>query len=185
MSDAAGLSRLWAPWKLSQAGTDRGGDGRPHANVGRRDGQSLFESIEQSGLPDAETYIVWRGPRTFCILNVFPYTSGHVMVLPRQRVATIEGLDAETSIELWRAVGAAAAAVNAAFSPHGLNIGMNVGAAGGASEPDHLHVHVVPRFHADTNFMTSLAETRVLPMTLSETWRRVREAWPEELPFDR
>jgi ATP adenylyltransferase len=181
--DQAGLDRIWAGWKLATFGSGVGADGRPHLDPPRPDGLSLFEALERSGLPDDRTYIVWRGERTFCIVNVFPYTSGHVMVLPRRKVATLDGLDAATFRDLWRTVLAASSAVKDAFRPEGLNVGLNEGTAGGGSEPDHLHVHVVPRWNADTNFMTSVAETRVLPMTLTDTWLRLREAWPESLPF--
>lgn len=178
------LEQIWAGWKMAAWGTPNGSDGLPHVNPARIEGKSLFEMLEGSGYPDAETYIVWRGERTFCILNVFPYTSGHVMVLPRRKVATLDDLDAATYHELWRAVAAASAALKAAFAPQGLNIGLNEGSAGGGSEPDHLHIHVVPRWDADTNFMTATANTRILPMTLADTWRRLREAWPESLPFE-
>ncbi len=179
----ADLDRLWAGWKLASFGTGNAADGQPLNEPARVAGRSLFESIEQSGLPDDQTYVVWRGERTFCVLNVFPYTSGHCMVLPRAKAAEIDALDAPTHDELWRTVRLASHAVKVAFRPQGLNIGINEGSAGGGSEPDHLHVHVVPRWDADTNFMTAVAETRVLPMTLRDTWSRLREAWPESLPF--
>ncbi len=181
---AGGMGRLWAGWRLAVLGTPLGADGLPRADVPGARGLSLFEAIERSGLPDDQTYIVWRGERTFCVLNVYPYTSGHVMVLPRNKAASLEQLDEPTHTELWRAVLAASQAVKAAFAPQGLNIGINEGEAGGGSEPDHLHVHVVPRWNADTNFMTAVAETRVLPMTLGDAWARLREAWPESLPFE-
>lgn len=173
-----GLVRLWAGWKRAAHGTPYGADGLPHANVRRLPGKSLFETIEQSGLPDDLTYVLWRGPRTFAILNVFPYTNGHLMVLPLQAGAHLDALDEETYDELWRTVRTACRAVKTALRPEGLNVGVNEGSAGGGSEPDHLHVHVVPRWSADTNFMTSIAEVRVLPQTLGDTWQQLRQAWP-------
>lgn len=155
-----------------------GGDGKPHANLPRAEGKSLFETIEQSGLPDDETYVIWRGANTFAILNVFPYTSGHCMVLPRVAVPSILELDDDLHDELWRSVRSATQAVEDAFRPHGVNIGINQGQAGGGSIPDHLHVHVVPRWSADTNFMTTIGDTRVLPATLARTWEQLRDAWP-------
>lgn len=159
---------------------DKGGDGLPHANLPVEDGKSLFESLEQSGLPDSETYIVWRGDNVFAILNVFPYTSGHLMVLPKVAHPSIVDLDDGIHAELWDAVRLAMRAVKAAFRPQGMNVGINEGQAGGGSVPSHLHVHVVPRWNADTNFMTTTAEARVLPMTLAETWQRLRDAWPDD-----
>ncbi len=174
----ADLHRLWAGWKLAAWGSGLGADGQPHADLPRADGQSLFETIEQSGLPDNQTYIVWRGLRTFVILNVFPYTSGHLMVLPLKAAPSMHDLDDETFAELWRTVRTASGVLHEAFRPQGLNIGINEGTAGGGSEPDHLHVHLVPRWSADTNFMTAIAGTRVLPQTLEDTWHKVQAVWP-------
>ncbi len=166
-----------AGWRIGK-GPGIGGDDRPHVDLDPVDGVSLFEAIERSGRPDEETYILARRPRTFAILNVFPYTSGHVLVLPLRAVPTLADLDDATYDELWRVVREASSAVRAALSPEGMNIGVNEGAAGGGSVPDHLHVHVVPRWRADTNFMTTAANARVLPVTLADTWAAIRAHWP-------
>ncbi len=171
------LDQLWSGWKLANW-PSRGSDGVEHANIDRVDGLSLFEGIEQSGYPDDETYIVWRGEHSFAILNIFPYTNGHLMVLPRQAMASVLDLSPELYADLWATVRLATIAVTKAFGPHGINIGLNEGTAGGGSVPDHLHVHVVPRWSADTNFMTTTANVRVLPSTLSDSWLKLREAWP-------
>ena len=141
-------------------------------------GSTLFEAIEQSGLDDSETFIVHRGETCFVLLNAYPYTSGHMMVLPRRAVATLDGLDAAEHEELWATVCDAVAAVESAFSPGGVNVGLNLGPAAGAGVPGHLHVHVVPRWSGDTNFTTTTADLRVLPEALGDSWRRLREAWP-------
>ncbi len=172
------LERLFSGWRMANW-PDRGGDGRPHANLGRTPGLSLFETIEQSGLADEETYILHRGQHTFAILNVFPYTSGHVMVLPLKATASIDDLEQEHYHELWDLVRTASQVIKETFHPQGMNIGINEGSAGGGSVPDHLHVHLVPRWDADTNFMTSIADTRILPMTLSDSWQRLRTNWPQ------
>jgi ATP adenylyltransferase len=169
---------LHAGWRIGQP-EGLGGDGLPHANLRPEPGKSLFETIEQSGLPDDQTYILSRRPRTFAILNVFPYTSGHLMVLPRAAVASVDDLDDDTYHELWQLVRDGVRAAQAAFRPQGLNIGLNEGTAGGGSVPDHLHIHVVPRWSADTNFMTTIADARVLPVTLAEAWRQLRRHWPD------
>jgi ATP adenylyltransferase len=140
--------------------------------------RTLFESIEQSGLPDEETFVVWRGDRVFVLLNAFPYTSGHVMVLPRRAVAELEELTPDEHTELWDTVRDAVVAVKTAYRPQGVNVGINLGAAAGAGVPDHLHVHVLPRWRGDTNFTTAIAEARVLPEPLSDTWRKLVKAWP-------
>lgn len=172
---------MWAGWRLAVE-PGQGGDGMSYAVLPPEEGKSLFETIEQSGLPDEKTYVVARRRSAFVVLNVFPYASGHVMVLPRRAVPSILELTAAEHDDLWALVRIAYSAVHDAFSPDGMNIGVNEGRAGGASVPEHLHVHVVPRWEADTSFTTSAAETRVLPMTLGDSWLRLRAAWPEPLP---
>jgi ATP adenylyltransferase len=139
---------------------------------------SIFRRILDSGLPDEETHVVWRGPTCFAILNAFPYTSGHMLVMPYREVGEIEDLTAEETAEMWGAVRDAVVALKAAYRPHGVNVGLNLGEAAGAGIPSHLHVHVLPRWNADSNFMTAVAEVRVLPETLGESWRKLRDAWP-------
>ncbi|MEL7157107.1 MAG: HIT domain-containing protein, partial [Actinomycetota bacterium] len=171
------MEYLFAGWRLGRP-PGEAADGLPHADLLPAAGKSLFETIEQSGLDDEVTYVLVRRPNTFAILNVFPYTSGHVMVLPRRAVATADELTGSEFVELWTLVREATTAVKQALSPEGLNVGFNEGTAGGGSIPEHLHVHVVPRWAADTNFMTTVSATRVLPVTLAETWRLLRQAWP-------
>jgi ATP adenylyltransferase len=138
----------------------------------------VFRRILESGLADDETHIVWRGTHTFAILNRYPYISGHVLVMPYREVGDLELLNEDERAELWTAVEAAVKAIKQAYRPDGLNIGMNLGSAAGAGVPDHLHVHVMPRWAADSNFMTAVAETRVLPEALPVTWVKLRAAWP-------
>lgn len=174
------MERLYSGWRLATTpGTSP--DGEPYEFMGPEPGLTLFETIEQSPLGDEKTYVLARKRSAFAVLNVYPYTSGHVMVLPRRAAPSILELDDEGFADLWELVRVASRAVQAAFRPDGMNIGINEGSAGGGSQPNHLHVHVVPRWSSDTNFMTTLAETRILPMTLSDTWARLRAAWPEPL----
>ena len=178
------MGRMYAGWRLAtEPGTTS--DGEPHASIGPEEGKSLFETIEQSPLSAERTYVLARRASAFAVLNVFPYTSGHVMVLPKRAVPSILELDDAEYDDLWALVRIAYRAVTDAFTPDGLNIGVNEGTAGGASVPDHLHVHVVPRWEADTSFMTSAAEARILPMTLRDSWLQLRAAWPEPLPSER
>jgi diadenosine tetraphosphate (Ap4A) HIT family hydrolase len=164
------MERLWAGWRsayVAAAGNGAvAGDG------------SIFSRILASGLPDEETHIVWRGERVFALLNAFPYTSGHLLVMPYREVPGLEDLDPDEAAALWAAVRDAVVAIKAAYQPHGVNVGLNLGEAAGAGIPGHLHVHVLPRWNADSNFMTSVAEVRVLPESLGDTWRRLRAAWP-------
>jgi ATP adenylyltransferase len=170
------FDHLWAGWRspYMQAATGPA----ETSPLRRREGQSLFEAILGSGRPDDETFIVWRGPTCFVILNAYPYTSGHVLVLPNRAVAELDGLTEEEAAELWSGARAAVSAIRKAYSCEGVNLGMNLGLAGGAGVPDHLHIHVLPRWSGDTNFMTTVAETRVMPETLTETWQKLRDAWP-------
>ena len=167
------LARLWAGWRIPvyTEDNDRRAQDIP-------EGLSLFEGIEQSDLPDDVTYIVWRGDTCFALLNAYPYNTGHVMVLPKRAVVDLDGLTPEESAELWDGVKMAHQAVKAAFDPQGINVGMNLGLASGAGVPTHLHVHVLPRWSGDTNFMTTIAEARVLPESLPDVWTKLTAAWP-------
>ena len=127
---------------------------------------------------DTETLVVFRGAKAFIILNRYPYTSGHVMIVPYAHVADLKGVDAEALGEIMRLAQKVEGVYQANYKPDGMNLGMNLGRAAGAGVPGHLHVHAVPRWTGDTNFMTSVAETRVLPEPLSRTAERLRDAWP-------
>jgi ATP adenylyltransferase len=167
------VDHLWAGWRATYIDdATTGGNERRAAQLGT----SLFEGV--LALPDEEGYVVHRGARCSTILNAYPYVSGHLLVLPNRAVAELEQLEPDESAELWQEAVAAVEAVKAAYSPDGVNLGANLGAAAGAGVPDHLHLHVLPRWAADSNFMTSIAEARVLPEPLSRTWERVRAAWP-------
>ena len=168
------IERAWAGWRgeyVARADAEPGGlkpDG---------DG-SLFEQILASGQPDRETYIVHRGVTCFVILNAFPYNTGHVLVLPNRAVARLGELTADESAELWALTNTAIETIETVYSPDGVNMGLNMGRAAGAGVPDHLHIHCLPRWAADTNFITSIAETKVLPEALDRTWERLTAAWP-------
>ena len=164
------MERLWAGWRSSYVAA---------AGNGALAGEgSLFRRILASGLPDDQTHVVWRGETCFAILNAYPYTSGHLLVMPYREVGELEDLTPAEAAEMWAAVRDAVVAIKAAYAPHGVNVGMNLGEAAGAGVPSHLHVHVLPRWSADSNFMTAVAEARVLPEALGDTWRKLREAWP-------
>lgn len=168
------LARLWAGWRttyISRVSEDAA-EIRPDG-----DGVSLFERIFRSDLPDDETFIIWRGETCFAVLNAFPYGSGHLMVLPQRAVPDLGDLDAGESAELWEGVRTAVAAIRTAYRADGVNVGMNLGAGAGAGVPDHLHVHCLPRWAGDTNFTTTIAETRILPEPLVVSWQKLRDAW--------
>ena len=168
------MTRLWAGWRIPYIlanADERAKD--------REEGATLFEGIGKSGLDDSITYIVFRGKRCFALLNAYPYSSGHLLVVPNEAAVHLEDLDAETHTELWEIVRMGVTAVKTEYQPDGVNVGINLGQASGAGVPDHLHVHIVPRWSGDTNFLTSVAEARVLPESLSDSWSRLKGAWPE------
>jgi diadenosine tetraphosphate (Ap4A) HIT family hydrolase len=167
------LGRLWAGWRSEYI------EGVTNPAVAP-DGECVFCAILSSGLSDEETHIVWRDASgtAFAILNAFPYTSGHLMVMPARHIGELEDLDGPETAALWEGVRQSVAAIKAAYRPDGLNMGANLGRAAGAGVPGHLHVHVLPRWRGDTNFMTSIAESRVLPETLSTSAHKLQAAWP-------
>lgn len=170
------LDRIWAGWRSewvaeASAGHHLTGDGSVFTRI--------LAAVERGDLSDETAFIVHRGPTTFAILNAYPYGTGHLLVLPYREVATLEDLHAEESAELWLVINQAVVAVKAAYRPGGVNVGFNLGAAAGAGIPTHVHAHVVPRWDADSNFMTSIAEARILPESLPTTWQRLRAVWPD------
>jgi ATP adenylyltransferase len=168
-----GLDRLWAGWRSDylQAVT-----GAPHAGTGAE--ECVFCRILASGEPDEETYVLWRGEHCLAILNAYPYGSGHLLVLPHRHVGELDDLTPEESAACWEAVRTAVVAVKAAYGPDGVNIGANLGRAAGAGVPGHLHLHVLPRWAGDSNFVTAVAEARVLPEALPTTYERLTAVWP-------
>jgi ATP adenylyltransferase len=155
------LERLWAGWRSEYVTT-----------ADDAEGCVLCRVLE------ADDHVVWRGAQCAAVLNAFPYTSGHLMVLPVRHVGEPEALEPGEAAELWEGVRDAVVALKAAYTPHGLNIGANLGRVAGAGVPGHFHMHVLPRWDGDTNFMSTVAETRVLPEALSVTFDKVRGAWP-------
>lgn len=168
------LDRLWAGWRseyVADATGDKRGD--ESGSVFTR----ILGAIDRGELSDESAYIVARGQHTFVILNAYPYVSGHLLVMPFREVPDLSSLTDDEAEELWRFIRRAERAVRAAYDPGGINIGFNLGDAAGAGVPGHLHGHVLPRWSADSNFMTTLAEARVMPESLSATWGRLTDAW--------
>ena len=171
------LERIWSGWRSSYVGAT---PVRAAAADGPDGGEtaSIFSQILRSGEPDSATHIVHRGTTCFVIVNIFPYTSGHQLVIPYREVADLEALTSAETAELWAAVTDAVRAVKVAYGPDGVNVGINLGRPAGGSVSEHLHVHVVPRWTGDANFMTAVANTRTLPEPLADTAAKLRAAWP-------
>ena len=157
------MERLWTPWRLAyvtEASTPAAG--------------CIFcDALAR----DREPLIVHRGRRTFVILNKFPYNNGHLMVVPHRHAARLSDLEPDELSELAVLTQLAERVLSAVYSPHGLNMGLNLGRAAGAGVLDHLHMHVVPRWTGDTNFMAVVADTRVLPEDLPVTAERIQAAF--------
>jgi len=169
------LEHLWAGWRQAYIK----GETSPQSLVETPEGLSIFSAIEQSGLPDEETLIIYRGETCFALLNVYPYTTGHTMIIPLREVEALTDLTTQEYEELWQLVKKTVQSLEVAYNPDGINVGLNQGKAAGAGIPEHLHVHCLPRWSGDTNFSTTVAGARVLPESLTDTWTRLREAWNE------
>jgi ATP adenylyltransferase len=158
------VERLWTPWrKVFVEGT------------ASDDGATLtcFLCSGPADQADRANLILARAQRSFVVMNLYPYNTGHVLVAPYAHVGDFAALDADTAAELMHMTQRCVAALQAVYRPHGFNIGMNLGRPAGAGLPDHLHVHVVPRWNGDTNFMPILAGTKVLPEGLDQTYDRL------------
>jgi diadenosine tetraphosphate (Ap4A) HIT family hydrolase len=172
------LERIWSGWRSSYvAGSPVRIDDDSQTD-GMTAGGSVFRRLLESGESDEATHIVHRGAEVFAIVNIYPYTSGHLLVLPYREVADLDGLTGSESAELWATVTDAVRVARAVYRPDGMNVGLNLGRPAGGSVPTHLHVHVVPRWTGDSNFMSSIANTQTLPEALTETASKLRNAWP-------
>lgn len=147
------------------------------------EGECIFCLAAESG-EDERHLVFYRGEHAYLILNRYPYTSGHVMCVPYAHQARLHDLGQAVRAELMELTSRVAAVLQEVYSPDGFNVGLNLGEMAGAGVAEHLHMHIVPRWAGDTNFMTSVGGTRVLPEALSETYQRVKDAW-EVFPQDK
>ncbi|PYV72574.1 MAG: HIT family hydrolase [Acidobacteria bacterium] len=160
------MDYLWTPWRYAYI--TNAAKGEVSAD------RCIF--CELPKLPDAEAKIVHRGEHCYIILNSFPYTSGHVMVVPFAHLDELKKLPSAAADEMMALCQKMEGVLRQVYSPDGMNVGMNIGRAAGAGVTGHIHMHVLPRWVGDTNFMTVTGESRVLPEALDETWRRIRAA---------
>jgi ATP adenylyltransferase len=187
------MDMLWSPWRFSYV-TSADGAVRPgvapslagwpgdlgcvFCNLIASVDYALAQGVDADNA-EAAAGLVHRGATCFVCLNAYPYTSGHVMVLPYAHLDRLAKMPADAAHELMDLTRVTEQALEQLYRPHGLNIGMNLGQAAGAGVAGHLHMHALPRWSGDTNFMTSVAETRVLPESLSDTWVRMRKVFAE------
>jgi ATP adenylyltransferase len=158
------VERLWAPWRLEYI-----------SSADDQSGCVFCAAVEGD---DEEKLVVHRGARALVLLNKFPYTSGHVMVAPQRHVGDFGELDDEEVLEAHRLASTAIGALAETYGPQGYNLGWNLGRVAGAGVLDHVHLHVVPRWAGDTNFMPVLADIRVIPEFLQDTRRKLAGVWP-------
>jgi ATP adenylyltransferase len=158
------MDYLWSPWRYRYIST-----------ADRVPGCIFCTAASEQ--KDEENLVAFRGRHNFVILNRYPYTSGHLMIVPYAHVATLGELPDETLSEMALLTRDAEKQLRAIYHPEGLNVGMNIGKCAGAGIAGHVHTHVVPRWTGDSNFMSVVGETRVLPEALEDTYRKISTAW--------
>ena len=158
------MKHLFSPWRMKYVTSEK-----------EKNGCVLCSVLDMDDGP--ENLIVYRGERAYVIINRYPYTSGHVMIVPYAHESMLDRLDAETRAEMMELTSMGAKIIEQLYRPQGFNIGINLGEAGGAGIEAHIHIHIVPRWLSDTNFMTAVADTRVVPEALDVSWQRLQDAW--------
>jgi ATP adenylyltransferase len=158
------MNHIWSPWRMKYIEKTEKEEGCVFCNAHAKE-------------DSAANLIAFRGERAFVILNLYPYTSGHLMVVPFEHVATLEELAQSTRAEMMELTSECMAVLRKTYTPQAFNMGANIGEAAGAGVPGHVHIHIVPRWGGDTNFMSALGETRVLPESIEDTYKRVREGF--------
>ena len=158
------MKRIFTPWRMK------------YINSKKKENDCIFcDVIEQKD--DVSNLIIHRGIKAIVILNRYPYTSGHLMVIPYQHSETLSDLDIETRTEIMELVNKASEVVKGVYKPEGFNIGINMGSAAGAGIADHIHIHIVPRWIGDTNFIPVVGDTRLIPEELNTTYKRIKSEW--------
>lgn len=160
------MEHLWAPWRMAYIDAGE-----------KKDGGCIFcaKAAENN---DEENLILYRGKKCFVLMNLYPYNNGHLMIAPYVHVPSIEELPAQTLTDIMKTAQRCLITLRAAIHPHGFNMGINQGATAGAGIADHVHFHIVPRWNGDTNFMPVLADVKVMPDFLANTYRQLKAHWP-------
>ncbi|QQS33803.1 MAG: HIT domain-containing protein [Acidobacteriota bacterium] len=156
---------LWSPWRYDYIRSDS-----PTSSSG-----CVFCDVLSNGLSDDENFILSRGEYNFVILNIYPYTSGHLMVVPFAHVDLPENAGEASTAEMMTMVARCQKAIRQVYTPDGINIGMNLGKAAGAGVADHYHMHLLPRWVGDVNFMTAIGQTRTIPETLIDSYNKLKD----------
>lgn len=162
------MKRIWSPWRskhIERVAADPDGYGR-----------ELFVEIGADSANDNENFVLWRGESVYVVMNLYPYNNGHLLIVPFRAVAGYHELTSAEQTEIASTIDRCIRWLQRALRPEGFNVGMNIGKAAGAGIPDHLHIHVVPRWTGDTSFMPAVADLRVIPESMEETFRRLKTA---------
>lgn len=158
------MDHIWSPWRMSYLENGSDADQCPFC-------LALEEPNRE------ESYVVHRGKNSFVILNRYPYTTGHLLILPLEHIEKLTDLEAAVRAEMMEQITHGMEVLEAIYHPEGFNVGLNMGGAAGAGLPKHLHWHIVPRWSGDTNYITVVGGVRVLPEMLADTWERIKAAW--------
>jgi len=161
------VDRLWSPWRAKYIAS----------GVDAESPTCVFCEIGRDTENDLSNYVVFRGQLNFVALNLFPYITGHLLVIPYGHLGEFDSASKDVTDEMMDLTKRSQAALREVYKPAGFNVGMNLGAAAGAGIVDHIHIHILPRWSGDTNFMTTVAETRVLPESLADTYAKLRSAF--------
>jgi ATP adenylyltransferase len=160
------MEHLWTPWRMTYL----------QGNGPKLEG-CLFCNVISTPEADAANLVLHRGQHTFIILNLYPYNNGHLMIVPYTHAASLETLSSEETGEMMTLSQKCLALLREAYNPQGFNMGINIGAAAGAGVPGHVHLHIVPRWNGDNNFMSTLSNTRVIPEMVEQTYERLKALW--------
>ncbi len=159
------MKRIWTPWRKNYV---EGSDSK-------KDRCFFCEALKDPDNP--ANLIIYNGTRAFVIVNRYPYNNGHLMVVPKEHISALNALDEETRTEIVTLLSKTETLLEQLYRPNGMNMGANLGSAAGAGVPGHFHFHILPRWVGDTNFMSTVGQTRVIPEEVEETCRRLRNAW--------
>jgi ATP adenylyltransferase len=160
------LDRLWSPWRYEYIAS-----GNTSSSASR---DCIFCSLRDDPAHDEGNFVVHRADHNFVVLNIYPYISGHLLIVPNEHVGELDAAAKETTDELMDLTKRCQTALREVYQPPGFNIGMNLGKSAGAGIVDHIHIHILPRWTGDTNFMSTIGDTRVIPEGLSTTYEKLR-----------
>jgi len=159
------LDRLWSPWRAKYVAS----------GIDSQSPSCVFCRLAEDSKNDESNLVIYRGIHNFVALNLYPYITGHLLIVPYQHLAELDSAAKEITDELMDLTKRSETALRKVYSPAGFNVGMNLGSAAGAGIVDHFHLHILPRWSGDTNFMTTIAESRVIPESLETTYSKLRD----------